>query len=185
MILSGMTVEVLGTVLGTAIQGQIVGMANAPCVPGPADIIAGLNNTSVGLNVSENGISLDHTVSTCLYHDFTVETKWTDCLFICDPSLIRPSLALQKVAYMIASGIICLIYIICALVLFFGVREQKGKTSFSVSTFIQAFIPVNKKETRRQVVYFSDVDLTCLLLIVSEKLLQLSASRCFSPATVT
>lgn len=28
---------------------------------------------------------------------------------------------------MIASGVICLIYIICAVVLFFGVREQKGE----------------------------------------------------------
>lgn len=27
-----MTVEVLGTVIGTAIQGQIVGQANAPCL---------------------------------------------------------------------------------------------------------------------------------------------------------
>uniref|UniRef100_A0A4W6FRN9 MFSD2 lysolipid transporter A, lysophospholipid b n=1 Tax=Lates calcarifer TaxID=8187 RepID=A0A4W6FRN9_LATCA len=61
-----MTVEVLGTVLGTAIQGQIVGM--------PV-------------------ISLEHT----------------------------------KAAYMIASGVICLIYVLCALVLFFGVREKKGK----------------------------------------------------------
>ncbi len=26
-----MTVEVLGTVIGTAVQGQIVGMANTPC----------------------------------------------------------------------------------------------------------------------------------------------------------
>lgn len=32
-----MTVEVLGTVLGTAIQGQIVGQANAPCLPDPGD----------------------------------------------------------------------------------------------------------------------------------------------------
>uniref|UniRef100_A0A8C2WKW0 MFSD2 lysolipid transporter A, lysophospholipid b n=1 Tax=Cyclopterus lumpus TaxID=8103 RepID=A0A8C2WKW0_CYCLU len=48
-----MTVEVLGTVLGTAIQGQIVGMATAPCLPGPADIAAGLNSSlSVGLNAS-------------------------------------------------------------------------------------------------------------------------------------
>ncbi|XP_072226474.1 sodium-dependent lysophosphatidylcholine symporter 1-B [Leuresthes tenuis] len=88
-----MTVEVLGTVLGTAIQGQIVGMANAPCLPGPSEILANLSNASVsvGLNVSENGISLEHT----------------------------------KVAYMIASGIICLIYILCAVVLFCGVREQK------------------------------------------------------------
>ena len=28
---------------------------------------------------------------------------------------------------MIASGIICGIYILCAIVLFFGVREKKGK----------------------------------------------------------
>lgn len=89
-----MTVEVLGTVLGTAIQGQIVGMANAPCLPGPGQLLADLSNSSkaIALNDSEpGGISLEHT----------------------------------KVAYMIASGVICLIYILCAIVLFFGVREQK------------------------------------------------------------
>lgn len=36
-------------------------------------------------------------------------------------------LCIQKVAYMISSGVICLIYVLCAVVLFFGVREQKGK----------------------------------------------------------
>uniref|UniRef100_A0A8D0DDD6 MFSD2 lysolipid transporter A, lysophospholipid b n=1 Tax=Sander lucioperca TaxID=283035 RepID=A0A8D0DDD6_SANLU len=88
-----MTVEVLGTVLGTAIQGQIVGMANAPCLPGPHDIVTNLSNSSVsfGLNNSEPVISLDHT----------------------------------KTAYMIASGVICIIYVLCAIVVFFGVREQK------------------------------------------------------------
>ncbi|XP_029022098.1 sodium-dependent lysophosphatidylcholine symporter 1-B [Betta splendens] len=88
-----MTVEVLGTVLGTAIQGQIVGMANAPCLPGPRDIVANLTNSSMsaGLNDSEHVISIEHT----------------------------------KKAYMIASGVISLIYILCAVVLFFGVREQK------------------------------------------------------------
>uniref|UniRef100_A0A8P4JWM5 MFSD2 lysolipid transporter A, lysophospholipid b n=1 Tax=Dicentrarchus labrax TaxID=13489 RepID=A0A8P4JWM5_DICLA len=88
-----MTVEVLGTVLGTAVQGQIVGMANAPCLPGPGDLVADLSNSSnsVGLNNSEPVISLEHT----------------------------------KVAYMIASGVICLIYFLCAIVVFFGVREQK------------------------------------------------------------
>uniref|UniRef100_A0A8C4GSR6 MFSD2 lysolipid transporter A, lysophospholipid b n=1 Tax=Dicentrarchus labrax TaxID=13489 RepID=A0A8C4GSR6_DICLA len=92
-----MTVEVLGTVLGTAVQGQIVGMANAPCLPGPGDLVADLSNSSnsVGLNNSEPVISLEHT----------------------------------KVAYMIASGVICLIYFLCAIVVFFGVREQKGKAS--------------------------------------------------------
>lgn len=58
-----MTVEVLGTVLGTAIQGQIVGMANAPCLPGPGDIIANLSNSSKLLNNSEPVISLEHTVN--------------------------------------------------------------------------------------------------------------------------
>ncbi|XP_026156219.1 sodium-dependent lysophosphatidylcholine symporter 1-B [Mastacembelus armatus] len=88
-----MTVEVLGTVLGTAIQGQIVGMANAPCLPGPGDIVANMTNSlnSIGLNDSEPVISLEHT----------------------------------RKAYMIASGVICLMYILCALVLFLGVREQK------------------------------------------------------------
>lgn len=88
-----MTVEVLGTVLGTAIQGQIVGLANAPCLPGPRDPVVAMSNTSKfgGFNDSESVISLDHT----------------------------------KTAYMIASGVICLIYILCAVVLFFGVREQK------------------------------------------------------------
>ncbi|XP_020498829.1 sodium-dependent lysophosphatidylcholine symporter 1-B isoform X1 [Labrus bergylta] len=86
-----MTVEVLGTVVGTAIQGQIVGMANAPCVPGPGDIVAGLSNGTVGLNETEPVISLEHT----------------------------------KTAYMISSGVICIIYVLCAIVLFFGVREKK------------------------------------------------------------
>lgn len=45
--ISGMTIEVLGTVIGTAIQGQIVGGANAPC----------LNHTS--LNDSKNNLSSD------------------------------------------------------------------------------------------------------------------------------
>uniref|UniRef100_A0A8C5AZV2 MFSD2 lysolipid transporter A, lysophospholipid b n=1 Tax=Gadus morhua TaxID=8049 RepID=A0A8C5AZV2_GADMO len=70
-----MTIEVLGTVIGTAIQGQIVGMANAPCVPV-------LNGVPAELGGNKN-------------------------------------------AYMIASGIICGIYILCAIVLFFGVREKK------------------------------------------------------------
>ncbi|XP_076005877.1 sodium-dependent lysophosphatidylcholine symporter 1-B [Genypterus blacodes] len=85
-----MTVEVLGTVLGTAIQGQIVGMANAPCLPVPGLDLEELGNSSL-LNATEPVISLEHT----------------------------------KVAYMIASGVICVIYILCAIVVSCGVREQK------------------------------------------------------------
>lgn len=58
-----MTVELLGTVLGTAIQGQIVGMANAPCLPGPAELAAESSNATAALNDSEPVISLEHTVS--------------------------------------------------------------------------------------------------------------------------
>lgn len=59
-----MTVEVLGTVLGTAIQGQIVGMANAPCLPGPGDILADFSNNSMPytVNSTEPVISIEHTV---------------------------------------------------------------------------------------------------------------------------
>uniref|UniRef100_A0A7N5ZVJ4 Major facilitator superfamily domain containing 2A n=1 Tax=Anabas testudineus TaxID=64144 RepID=A0A7N5ZVJ4_ANATE len=100
-----MTVEVLGTLLGTAIQGQIVGMANAPCLPGPGDMVADVTNSSRfgGLNDSEPVISLEHT----------------------------------KVAYMISSGVICLIYVLCAVVLFFGVREQKVDTQSEPMSFFQ------------------------------------------------
>ncbi|XP_062342931.1 sodium-dependent lysophosphatidylcholine symporter 1-B [Osmerus eperlanus] len=93
-----MTVEVLGTVIGTAIQGQIVGMANAPCVPVLGDVTLNGNDsnatsllTGSEVNVTHPVISLDHT----------------------------------KTAYMIASGIICGIYVLCAIVLALGVREKK------------------------------------------------------------
>ncbi|KAF7656809.1 hypothetical protein LDENG_00035690 [Lucifuga dentata] len=87
-----MTVEVLGTVVGTAIQGQIVGMANAPCIPVSGLMMDELSNSSMSLqNSTQPVISLEHT----------------------------------KVAYMIASGVICAIYVLCAIILFFGVREQK------------------------------------------------------------
>lgn len=66
-----MTVEVLGTVLGTAIQGQIVGMANAPCLPGPRDIMAELNTSSnsIGFNDSAPVISLEDTVNKFSEHN--------------------------------------------------------------------------------------------------------------------
>ncbi|XP_047668957.1 sodium-dependent lysophosphatidylcholine symporter 1-A isoform X6 [Tachysurus fulvidraco] len=87
-----MTVEVFGTVLGTAIQGQIVGGATAPC----------LNYTSF-LNDSNNVMQLNSMVN--VSHVTLEDTKQ---------------------AYMIASGVISVIYIICAAVLFFGVREQEA-----------------------------------------------------------
>ncbi|RVE57057.1 hypothetical protein OJAV_G00212460 [Oryzias javanicus] len=81
-----MTVEVLGTVLGTAIQGQIVGGVSV-C---PTDEDNYKNNT-IPPTVNRTITSLDET----------------------------------KKAYMIASGVICIIYILCSVILFLGVKEQK------------------------------------------------------------
>ncbi|XP_036809498.1 sodium-dependent lysophosphatidylcholine symporter 1-B [Oncorhynchus mykiss] len=92
-----MTVEVLGTVIGTAIQGQIVGMANAPCIPTPGD-----NVTADGLNSS---LLLEQEVNATITTVITLDQT--------------------KTAYNIASGVICSIYVLCAVVLFFGVKEKK------------------------------------------------------------
>lgn len=82
-----MTMEVLGTVLGTAIQGQIVG--------GAPDCPIDLNGTD----------SNNETIN-----------------------MTSGSLEETKRAYLIASGVICIIYVLCAAVLFFGVKEQKETT---------------------------------------------------------
>lgn len=60
-----MTVEVLGAVLGTAVQGQIVGMAKAPCIPTPGDLVQNATNLSVvaGHNDSLFFLPLDNTVN--------------------------------------------------------------------------------------------------------------------------
>uniref|UniRef100_A0A8C2Z9Z3 MFSD2 lysolipid transporter A, lysophospholipid a n=1 Tax=Cyclopterus lumpus TaxID=8103 RepID=A0A8C2Z9Z3_CYCLU len=78
-----MMVEVLGTVLGTAIQGQIVGGASN-CPTEPDDLNSG-NSTNASI------VSLEET----------------------------------KQAYLISSGVICIIYVLCAVVLFLGVKEKK------------------------------------------------------------
>ncbi|XP_033878169.1 sodium-dependent lysophosphatidylcholine symporter 1-B-like isoform X1 [Acipenser ruthenus] len=95
-----MTVEVLGSVLGTAIQGQIVGGANVPCIPSALDLGRGVNAT-VSLsevNVTKEYVSLDE-------------------------------LVLQKKSYMVAAGVIGIVYIVCAFIVFFGVRERPDPTT--------------------------------------------------------
>ncbi|KAK2896933.1 hypothetical protein QQF64_005455 [Cirrhinus molitorella] len=87
-----MTVEVLGTVIGTAVQGQIVGMANVPC---NGTFVTNSSNHSVHGNNSQN--------------------------------LLESKVLNERRAYMIASAVISLIYILCAVVLFFGVREQDNQ----------------------------------------------------------
>ncbi|XP_004450682.1 sodium-dependent lysophosphatidylcholine symporter 1 isoform X2 [Dasypus novemcinctus] len=82
-----MTVEVLGTVLGTAIQGQIVGQADTPCLQSPNDSTVTLE----GANRTHSAISLKKTQN----------------------------------AYLLAAGVIASIYVICAVILTLGVREQR------------------------------------------------------------
>lgn len=100
-----MTVEVLGTVLGTAIQGQIVGRAQSPCIPGPDEVMGNQTNLSKTGGLNEVGLSHKDT----------------------------------RVAYMIASGVIGFIYILCAFVLFFGLREKKdsGRTDFKPTSLFE------------------------------------------------
>ncbi|XP_006904025.1 sodium-dependent lysophosphatidylcholine symporter 1 isoform X1 [Pteropus alecto] len=82
-----MTVEVLGTVLGTAIQGQIVGQADTPCLQVPN----GSEVASEGANRTHSSTSLRETQN----------------------------------AYLLAAGVIASIYVICAVILVLGVREQR------------------------------------------------------------
>ncbi|KAK2826232.1 hypothetical protein Q5P01_020446 [Channa striata] len=94
-----MMVEVLGTVLGTAIQGQIVG-GTSDC-PTELDV---LHSTNIS-KMNTSSVSLEET----------------------------------KQAYLVASGVICIIYVICAAVLFLGVKERKesGRNNSDPLTFLQ------------------------------------------------
>ncbi|XP_019940520.2 sodium-dependent lysophosphatidylcholine symporter 1-B-like isoform X1 [Paralichthys olivaceus] len=85
-----MMVEVLGTVLGTAIQGQIVGGAS-DC-PTELNVTDGRNSSN--LSAAKNNLStvlLDNT----------------------------------KQSYLVASGVVSIIYVLCAVILFLGVKEKK------------------------------------------------------------
>lgn len=116
VLLSGMMVEVLGTVVGTAIQGQIVGGAR-DC-PTELDVTDSRNVTKINMS----RVSLDETVSLLCQVTFT--TVWYSVFkWWCKLTL---SFCPQKQAYLIASGVICIIYVLCATVLFLGVKEQKG-----------------------------------------------------------
>ncbi|XP_052007298.1 sodium-dependent lysophosphatidylcholine symporter 1-A-like isoform X1 [Xyrauchen texanus] len=89
-----MTVEAMGMVIGTAVQGQIVGMANSPCI------------NSSSLNSSSNH-SMQENATQITLNEYKIFK--------------------ERCAYMIASAIISLIYIMCAVVLFLGVREQDNE----------------------------------------------------------
>ncbi|XP_034432752.1 sodium-dependent lysophosphatidylcholine symporter 1-B-like [Hippoglossus hippoglossus] len=92
-----MMVEVLGTVLGTAIQGQIVG---------------GGSDCPTEFNVTESRNSSRYNLTTVLLDN-------------------------KKNSYMVASGVIAIIYVLCAVVLFLGVKEKKesGPQKSNLLTF--------------------------------------------------
>uniref|UniRef100_A0AAR2LGT8 Major facilitator superfamily (MFS) profile domain-containing protein n=1 Tax=Pygocentrus nattereri TaxID=42514 RepID=A0AAR2LGT8_PYGNA len=98
-----MTVEVLGTVIGTGIKGQIVGLANAPCIPVGDDFNSSSQDFGPEVNISQPHISLEHT----------------------------------RQAYMIASGVISAIYVLCAVILFCGVKERKESYKSEPMSFFQ------------------------------------------------
>ncbi|XP_065277791.1 sodium-dependent lysophosphatidylcholine symporter 1 isoform X5 [Emys orbicularis] len=101
-----MTVEVLGTVLGTAIQGQIVGQVDTPCIQDSR--LFGVTNSSVAMeevNITRDAGSLTDT----------------------------------RNAYMIAAGVIGGIYILCAIVLFLGVREKRDASELQSDEPISFF----------------------------------------------
>lgn len=60
--LSGMTIEVLGTVLGTAIQGQIVGGANAPCLNHTSFLNDSYNVMQLSSKANVSHVTLEDTV---------------------------------------------------------------------------------------------------------------------------
>lgn len=66
----GMTVEVLGTVIGTAIQGQIVGQAKAPCLQDQNGSLL----ASEAVNRTQSTASLKDTVRPLVGQGFGMRT---------------------------------------------------------------------------------------------------------------
>ncbi|XP_015207405.1 major facilitator superfamily domain-containing protein 2B isoform X2 [Lepisosteus oculatus] len=95
-----MTMEVLGTLLGAAIQGQIVASAHT------SKRCPQHNVSTEGLgNISNPAQREGHTSRPALTHDF---------------------FAHAKAVYMIAAGVIGALFLLCTGVLFYGVKEKDG-----------------------------------------------------------
>ncbi|XP_062449824.1 sodium-dependent lysophosphatidylcholine symporter 1 isoform X2 [Rhea pennata] len=101
-----MTVEVLGTVLGTAIQGQIVGKVDTPCIQSP--VFLGETNSSVAMEE----VNMTHDTG---------------------------SLTDTRNAYMIAAGVIGGLYILCAVILSVGVREEREASELQTDEPVSFF----------------------------------------------
>jgi hypothetical protein len=73
----GMTVEVLGTVIGTAIQGQIVGQAKAPCLQDQNGSVV----VSEVANRTQSTASLKDTVRALVGQGFGKRTNGVPCVY--------------------------------------------------------------------------------------------------------
>ncbi|CAK6440991.1 unnamed protein product [Pipistrellus nathusii] len=73
-----MTVEVLGTVLGTAIQGQIVGQANTPCLEDPKDLAVATEDA----NLTHSATSLRETKNAYLLAAGAIASIYVFCAII-------------------------------------------------------------------------------------------------------
>ncbi|XP_010138124.1 PREDICTED: sodium-dependent lysophosphatidylcholine symporter 1, partial [Buceros rhinoceros silvestris] len=134
-----MTVEVLGTVLGTAIQGQIVGQVVTPCIESPRFI--GMTNSSShwslppGMTVEVLGTVLGtaiqgqivgQVVTPCIESPrFIGMTNSSVAMEELNVTRNTGSLTDTRNAYMIAAGVIGGLYILCAIILWVGVREKR------------------------------------------------------------
>uniref|UniRef100_A0A8C2H5J8 Sodium-dependent lysophosphatidylcholine symporter 1-B n=1 Tax=Cyprinus carpio TaxID=7962 RepID=A0A8C2H5J8_CYPCA len=70
-----MTVEVLGTLIGTAVQGQIVGMASAPCISAGEDLNSTDLQVASEVNITEPHVSLEHLVRIFSFKTCRVRTE--------------------------------------------------------------------------------------------------------------
>ncbi|XP_032441151.1 major facilitator superfamily domain-containing protein 2B isoform X1 [Xiphophorus hellerii] len=110
-----MTVEVMGTLLGAAIQGQIVASAHTQKHCSPHNMSAGYLGNSSGAEIVKSLV----------------------------PS--QEYLSQAKEVYLIAAGVIGAVFLLCTLVMFLGVKEREdpyGPKTEEQIPFVQGFLKV-------------------------------------------
>ncbi|XP_043962410.1 major facilitator superfamily domain-containing protein 2B isoform X2 [Gambusia affinis] len=110
-----MTVEVMGTLMGAAIQGQIVASAHTQKHCSPHNMSAGYLGNSSGAEIVKSLV----------------------------PS--QEYLSQAKEVYLIAAGVIGAVFLLCTLVMFLGVKEREdpyGLKTEEQIPFVQGFLKV-------------------------------------------
>ncbi|EMP28449.1 Major facilitator superfamily domain-containing protein 2A [Chelonia mydas] len=141
-----MTVEVLGTVLGTAIQGQIVGQVDTPCIQDSR--LFSVTNSSVAVeevNVTRDAGSLTDTHSIASVPPQSVARAPSGSagarMTLAAPLSRAPQETQVEGAWWsgLANWIRIGIYILCAVVLFLGVREKRDASQLQSDEPISFF----------------------------------------------